>query len=160
MKKVLFLLMAMIAFGFQSVNAQESIKIVTGHPDLKIKVTRCAASGKTVVLDLTVTNVGDSDIPDFKVHGSGYATKIYDDQGNIYEGYDKPIKVKIANREYTTESQEIKLVAGVPFKLSYLISEVSPQAETLVLVEPDIYCPSWSINKDIVKLRNIPIARD
>ena len=157
MKKVLFLLMTMIVFGFQRINAQDAIKIVTGHPDLKIKVTRCVASGKNVVLDMTVTNMGDTDAPEFGVHGSNWATKIYDDQGNIYE---KDIKVKIANKDYTTDRYFIKLVAGVPFKFSIMVSEVSPQAESFVLVEPDIYCEFWSINKDTVKLRNIPISRE
>ena len=159
MKKILLFLAAMFAFGFQSVNAQDAIKIVTGHPDFKMKVSRCEASGKNVVLDLTVTNVGDTDIPQFQVSGGSHFTKFYDDQGNIYEG-GRFIKVKIANKEYTNEFQEIKLVSGVTYKLSYIITDVSPQAETFALVEPFVKCASWSITKDTVKLRNIPITRN
>ena len=157
MKKILLILMAMFAFGIQNVSAQDGIKIVTGHPDFKLKVTRCAASGKTVVLDMLVTNVGDSDIEQFKVHGSGYETKVYDDQGNIY---DSNVSVKIANKQYTTGAIEIKLVAGVPTKYSLMIENVSPQAETLVLVEPDIWIPAWKTTYKTVKIRNIPITRE
>lgn len=158
MKQLLFILTTLFVFGWQAVNAQEKpIKIVTGHPDFKMKVTRCASSGKTVVLDMVITNLSDNDIDDFRVHGSSYATKVYDDQGNIYEN---DISVKIANKEYTTGCHAIKLVSGVPFKFSIMIPNVSIQAETLVLVEPDVYCTAWKITKDVVKLRNIPITRD
>ena len=126
-------MVAFIALGFQAISAQEiPIKIVTGHPDFKLKVTRCVASGKTVVVDMVVTNLGDNDVERFKVHGSGYATKAYDDQGNIY---DSDINVKIANKPYTTGAHEIKLVSGVPTKYSIMISNVSLQAESLVLIE-------------------------
>lgn len=158
MKKVLFVLMTLFVFGLQNVSSQEKpIKIVTGHPDFKLKVTRCAASGKTVVLDMVVTNMGDSDVDQFKVHGSGYATKVYDDQGNIY---DSDINVKIANKQYTTGAHLIKLVAGVPTKYSLMIGNVSPQAEMLVLVEPDIWVPTWKTELNTVKIRNVPITRD
>lgn len=158
MKKILLILMAIFAFGIQNLSAQDGIKIVTGHPDFKLKVTRCAASGKTVVLDMVVTNLSDSDIEQFKVHGSrGYSTTAYDDQGNIY---DTDVSVKIANKQYTPYAIEIKLVAGVPTKYSLMIENVSPQAETLVLVEPDIYVPAWKITNKTVKLRNIPITRE
>ena len=158
MKKILFTLMAIFALGLQNVNAQDRpIKIVTGHPDFNLKITRCVASGKTVVLDMVVTNLGENDIDLFKVHGSNYATKVYDDQGNIY---DSNINDKIANKQYTTGSIEIKLVAGVPTKYSLMIENVSPQAETLVLVEPDIWIPAWKTVNSTVKLRNIPITRE
>ena len=157
MKKIIMILMAIFAFGLQKTYAQDGIKIVTGHPDFKLKVTRCAASGKNVVLDMVVTNLSDNDIERFKVHGSEYATKVYDDQGNIYE---EDINVKIANKQYTTDAYEIKLVAGVPTKYSLMIANVSPQAETLVLVEPDIWVPEWKIDLNTVKIRNVPITRE
>ena len=157
MKKIIMFLMAIFAFGLQKTCAQDGIKIVTGHPDFKLKVTRCAASGKNVVLDMVVTNLSDNDIERFKVHGSEYATKVYDDQGNIYE---EDINVKIANKQYTTDAYEIKLVAGVPTKYSLMIANVSPQAETLVLVEPDIWVPEWKIDLNTVKIRNVPITRE
>ena len=157
MKKIIMILMAIFAFGLQKTYAQDGIKIVTGHPDFKLKVTRCAASGKNVVLDMVVTNLSDNDIERFKVHGSEFATKVYDDQGNIYE---EDINVKIANKQYTTDAYEIKLVAGVPTKYSLMIANVSPQAETLVLVEPDIWVPEWKIDLNTVKIRNVPITRE
>ena len=148
----------MFAFGLQNVNAQNKpIKIITGHPDFNLKITRCVASGKCVVLDMVVTNLGENDVEEFKVHGSDYATKVYDDQGNIY---DSDINVKIANKQYTTGAISIKLVSGVPTKYSLMIDNVSPRAETIVLVEPDIWIPAWKTVNSTVKLRNIPITRE
>lgn len=158
MKKILLIMMAMFAFGLQNVNAQDKpIKIVTGHPDFSLKITRCVASGKNVVLDMVVTNLSDNDVECFKVHGSSYATKVYDDQGNIY---DSDIDVKIANKQYTTGTIEIKLVAGIPTKYSLMIANVSQKAQYLVLVEPDIYVPAWKTVNSTVKIRNVPITRE
>ena len=66
MKKILLILVAMFAFGIQNVSAQDApLKIVTNHPDFNIKVKRCAASGKTLVIDLIATNTGSEDINEF-----------------------------------------------------------------------------------------------
>lgn len=160
MKKnlILTLLSILVAFATPQKMIAQNIKIVTGHPDLKIEVLRCAASGPNVVLDLMVTNTGYEDVKDFKVHGSGYATKFYDNLGNIYEN-GHSIEVKIANKEYTVEYHLIKLVAGLPTRLSYIVHNVSPRATSFALIEPDIWSPDWSINKETVKIRYVPITR-
>ena len=86
MKKILLILMAMFAFGLQNVSAQDGIKIITNHPDFKIKVKRCAASGKTVVIDLILTNEGTNDIEGVYVCGGAWdCSEAYDDEGNIYK---------------------------------------------------------------------------
>ncbi len=57
MKKLLLILMAMFAFGIQNVSAQDApLKIVTNHPDFNIKISRCVANGKTVIIDLLLIN--------------------------------------------------------------------------------------------------------
>ena len=94
MKKILLIMMAMFAFGIQNVCAQDAIKIVTNHPDFKIKVKRCAASGKTVYIDLILNNTGYNDVEGLAAWGSGgNASEAYDDEGNIYR--DNSIKVKV-----------------------------------------------------------------
>lgn len=132
-------------------------RIVTGHPDFKIEIKRCAASGTNVVLDLVVTNVGGSDVKQFRVHGGTYSTKLYDNLGNIYE---RDIYVKIANKEYTDYQYEIRLVSGLATNFSILVKDVDQRATSFVLVEPDIYSTDWGITKETVKLRNIPITRE
>ena len=91
MKKILLILMAMFAFGIQNVCAQDApLKIVTNHPDFKIKIKRCAASGKTVVLDLILMNEGVNDVEGVMAFGgqgrwTWSCAEAYDDEGNIYQ---------------------------------------------------------------------------
>ena len=132
-------------------------RVVTGHPDFKIEFNRCVASGTNVVLDLVVTNTGATDVKQFKVHGSEYQTKLYDNLGNIYE---KEVYVKIANKEYTTWGHDIRLVSSLPTSFSILIKDVDPRATSFALVEPDVRSSDWGITYETVKLRNIPITRE
>ena len=58
MRKFFIFLMAVFAFALQYSYAQDApLKIVTNHPDFKIKIDRCAASGSTVVLDMLFINL-------------------------------------------------------------------------------------------------------
>jgi len=156
-QKTLLLLFAMITvFAVPQKSLAQTTKIITGHPDFKLEIVRCAASGTNVVLDMIVTNTGYEDVRQFKVHGSNYATKFYDNLGNIYEDN---IEVKIANKEFTHDAHEIRLVAGLPTRFSIIVKNVSSRATSFALVEPDIWVPDWGINLETVKIRNIPITR-
>lgn len=160
MKKILLILMAMFAFGSQNINAQDApLKIVTNHPDFNIKVKRCAANGKTVVLDLILKNEGTSDVRVDNV-GVYYYSEAYDDEGNIYQRGD--LYVKVANRaEYRYESGDFMIPTGVPMKLSIQINNVSASAESIARLSLCVNCPVWGLNNQkLVKFSNIPISRD
>lgn len=152
--------MAMFAFGIQNVSAQDApLKIVTNHPDFNIKVKRCAASGKTVVLDLILNNEGTNDV---KV-GNVFVycdSEAYDDEGNIYQGND--LKVKVANRpNYGGNSGDFMIPTGVPMRLSIQINNVSTSAESIARLSLFFDCPVWGLNnKKLVKFSNIPITRN
>lgn len=156
--------MMIFVFGSHSMYAQDAIKIVTNHPDFKIKVKRCAASGKTVVLDLTLSNVGANDIEGITAYGNGRWTwsyaEAYDDEGNIYGR--ENIKVKVANKpDYRGESGEFNIPVGVPIRLSIQINNVAPTAESLARFKIVFTCTAWGLNGDKpVKISNIPISRD
>jgi len=168
MKKILLIMMAMFAFGLQNVSAQDApLKIVTNHPDFKIKVKRCAASGKTLVLDLILLNEGTNDVENIRVHGgiapSGWgAAEIYDDEGNIYR--EDKILVKVANDKkwgvYSTS--RFNIPTGVPIKLSVQVNDFSLSAENIARMKLFVDCPVWGINNrdKPVKFSNIPITRD
>ena len=167
MKKVLFLLMAMIAFGFQSVNAQDGMKIVSNHPDFKIKVKRCAASGKTVVIDLILTNMGSQDVENLTVYGGSdwgnpKVSEAYDSEGNVHKG--GSLRVKLANApSYTdnNESQSIDLLPEVPVRMSVKIDGVPISAESFPRLKLYFNCEKWGLNYDkMVVIRNIPISRN
>lgn len=162
MKKVLLILMAMFAFGLQNVSAQDGIKIVTNHPDFKIKVKRCAASGKTVIIDLILTNLGTSDIESIEGWGgTGRFSEAYDDEGNIYQ--QTSIKVRVANREnYEAYScGKFKIPVDVPIRYSVCLENVPTSVESISRLSLEFKCEKWGLNENkLVKLSNIPISRD
>ena len=159
MKKVLLIMMAMFAFGLQNANAQDApLKIVTNHPDFKIKVKRCAASGKTVIIDLVLNNEGTNDITIGDVFAMGWSEAI-DDEGNIYSD---DIKVKVANRgSYSGNTGGFLLPTGVPMKLSIQINNVPSSAENIARLFLRVDCYAWGLGNDKkVKFNNIPISRE
>ena len=162
MKKILLILMAMFAIGLQNVSAQDAIKIVTNHPDFKIKVKRCAASGKTVIIDLILTNGGINDIEKINLYSRGLwvCSEAYDDEGNIYNCDN--IKMKVANRpNYDSSTGEFSIPTGVPMKVSICIEGVPQSAENIARLKLFFDCPKWGLNGDKpVRINNIPISRD
>ena len=161
MKKVLLFLVAMFTFGLQNISAQDGIKIVTNHPDLKIKVKRCAASGKTVILDLVLNNVGVNDVEDVLVNGGSNGSEAYDDEGNIYQS--GALKVRVANRtEYDSgNTGYFSIPAGVPMKLSVSIEGVPQSAESIARLKLIFHSSAWNLDRDKpVRINNIPISRD
>lgn len=162
MKKILLILMAMFAFGLQSVNAQ--MKIVSGHPDFKVKVSRCVASGKSVIMDLVFQNIGSNDVQDVTVIGSyNGASEAYDSEGNIYKGQDTDIEIKIANAPgYDChESSRFLIPTDVPIKCSVRINGVPNNAESISRLLLIVNCPAWGIGWDNkLKITNVPISRN
>lgn len=133
-----------------------NVKVVTGHPDFKITLTRCIANDKTVLLEMTLLNVTDND-EELNVNAGYRDVKFYDNLGNIYEG--KNVKVKLANHEYTNYNDNMNFVSNMPVKVSYMISDVSLNATEFVLADIRTYIPGMNVTGNIVKLRNIPIER-
>lgn len=159
MKKFLFIMMAIFAFGLQNASAQDApLKIITNHPDFQIKIKRCAASGKTVILDLILNNLGVNDIEDIEVHGS--KSEVYDNEGNIYQGNN--IKVKVANRpNYNWTTGTFNIPTGVPMRLSISIEGVPQAAESIARLKLIVLCDKWGLNGDKpVRFMNIPITRN
>jgi hypothetical protein len=160
MKKIVMIFMAMFAFGIQNVSAQDApLKIVTNHPDFNIKISRCVANGKTVIIDLLLINEGTNDVEGLYVGGGHNGTEAYDNEGNIYVS---GLKVKIANRpEYSSSQSGFNIPAGVPMKLSISIDGVSQSAESIARLKIRIDCQAWGINSNKpVRISNIPITRN
>ena len=161
MKKFLLIMMAIFAFSFQSANAQDGIKIVTNHPDFKIKVKRCAASGKTVIIDLILTNEGTNDVEGINGGGGWNYSEAYDDEGNIYNH--GSLKVKVANREMYDEqgSGMFNIPVGVPMKFSVRIEGVPQSAESIARLKLAFYYGGWGLdNSKPIRISNIPISRN
>lgn len=154
-------MMAMLTFAFQGLQAQAPMKIVTNHPDFKIKVKRCAASGKTVVIDLILTNEGATDVEEIEGNGGCWGSEAYDNDGNIYQG--ETIKVRVANRQHYScqSSGRFKIPVDVPMRFSILIENVPASTESIARLSLLFVCGKWGLNdQKLVKFTNIPISRD
>ena len=149
MKKVLFLLMAMFAFGFQSVNAQDNpMSVSTGNPDVKVKVLRCVASGDNVYIDMTITNMTGEDFEVYAVaKGNGCNTIIYDDEGNEYDS--ERVKIRFGTDEYETGHLYKNIIADVPMKFQ--------KTQYFSVVRPFMECGKVPFK---IQIKNLPITRD
>lgn len=144
--------------------------IVTNHPDLTIKVKRCVAKGRNVIIDLVAINDGVDDVGGFKIAPA--ITTAYDDDGNVYKGKNGAIGVKTANQSrytlqsnaFADETPDTKLIPGVPVKISVLIPNFSKEASNIALLELGVVCRKWDMPFDWnagqrVVVRNIPVNR-
>lgn len=170
MKKVILLMMAMFAFGLQNVSAQDApMKIVTGDPDLKVKVTGCSANGESVFIDLILINMSEKDVGS-SIMGSTFDgdrqyTEAFDDQGNRYfrnSIYKDVISFKVANQNsYIPNVSDFPLPSEVPVKLRIRIEDFSEKAESITKFRLLMYCNALGLNaKNSIVIRNIPISRN
>lgn len=138
----------------------KGMTLISGNPDFKVKVTRCEASGKTVVLDMVFENVGPRDVD---VEFQPYRWLLaYDDEGNKYGDNDGKVKLFLAGRELS----RIQLPTDVPLKARVQIEGVPMSAQVLKRVDIYWYCPDWGgnamggSNGKMIKMTNVPISRD
>lgn len=160
MKKISTLMLFLCAALFAAAQTQ----IVTGHPDFKVKVTRCAASGKTVVLDMVFTNVSETDVEDWGIALNGNAinlwnkeSNVYDSEGNIYKG--NALAIKVSNYDYRGYFYGLKMISDVPMKVSLQIKGVPETVESLARVDLVVNIPLFNVGSTPVKIKNIPISR-
>ena len=158
MKKILLILMAMFAFGIQNVSAQDAIKIVTGHPDLKFQIKRCVAQGKIVIIDMTITNNTENDIDVLMGETNCGPTVVYDSEGNTYDDWHKK-PIKVGNKNFF-ENFRGKLISGVPVKVQLKIQDFSEKAESIARLDFMFWSDQLNLGcSHAVIIRNIPVTR-
>lgn len=151
------------ALSGESSFAEEAFRIITNHPDFKIKVLRCEASGSTCVIDMIFENIGSQDV-NIKIYGGDWlnSTSVaYDDEANKYNGQN--FLVAIANHGLTYYYQEIDLPAGIPLKARVQIEGVKASVRMFRRIDLNIQCDSWGLDGykgKMVKLFNVPISRE
>lgn len=147
----------------ESSSVGDAFRIITNHPDFKIKVLRCEASGSTCVIDMIFENIGSQDV-NITIYG-GYwnnSTSVaYDDEANKYS--DQNFLVAIANHGLTYYYQKIDLPADIPLKARVQIEGVKASARMFRRIDLNIRCDSWGIDGykgKTVKFFNVPISRE
>ena len=141
---------------------QGGFRIVTGHPDFKIRVLRCETSGSTCVIDIVLTNTGSSDV---KVDlCGGYwrdASIAYDDEGNTYQS--DRFLVGYGSSSPRQSGYEFVLPAGVPIKAKIQIEGLASSATYFPRLDLVANCETWGLNYyrgKVVHMYNIPISRE
>ena len=123
----------------------EGTKIVTHHPDLKIKLRRCEVNGKTCVIDLIMENLG-SDTESFA----------NDDEANRYT-----FSVQVTGRDLNYYSTKIELLNNVPIKARIQIEGVESAATMFKRIHLATRCESFGLyTSKPITFYNIPISRD
>lgn len=134
-----------------------AFKLVTNHPDFKIKVRRCEASGKTCVIDLIIENVGSTDVTMLVSYHSSYMIA-YDDEANQYTN----MKLSLGSTEWINSGGSYRtLMAGIPVKARIQIEGVAESATMFRRLDWKMQCEAWGLNlSKPIKFINLPISRE
>ena len=165
MKKVICFIIALLTMPFVAQgetpnSAVQQTKIVTNCPYLKVSIVKCVANGKTVILEMKMTNMSGNDANDVSLYCVRDVIQAYDDQGNIYEN--GAVALKFANKEFVSSSgARYDFLADVPVRVTVRFEGVSTIAEALARVtirfqDHDVLGLKYSTP---ITLRNIPITR-
>lgn len=134
MKRLFFIIMATFAISL-SANAQ--VKIETPHPDLGVKISRCAYANGTVVIDMVITNFGQDEMVQFYTSSTVAYLTAYDDEGNMYTPQNSKMQLGIISQGLKGFS-EFVLPSEVPLKFRVELQNISTKATKLSLIKMPI----------------------
>lgn len=160
---VLFAFLSCLNYGAFA----QGMKIVSPHPDLKFKITRCEAAGNTVIIDFIIENVSPRDV-DLRLNSgqhrnlSGGRTVAYDDEGNKITG--NRFKVQLADSKLIDwgEANEI-LPSEIPIKGRFQLEGVPETANSFKRIDVDINSDALGIpmgTEKRLRITNLPIYRE
>lgn len=117
MKKISFFALFMLL----SLGIEAQVKVVSPHPDIKVKFLRCIESGGNAVIEFTVNNLSNQD-KEFNLSSCcGYSTS-YDDEGNLYEDANIQISDRIG------PAISIVFPSNIPVKCKLHIEKIQPNS--------------------------------
>ncbi|MFI3278044.1 MAG: hypothetical protein SNH13_03995 [Rikenellaceae bacterium] len=153
MKRLFLAAIAVMITAF-SVNAQ--VKIESPHPDLGIKVTRCAYANGTVVIDMLITNFGTEE----RIISSFRQVSAYDDEGNMYNGSTSKIEMGVTNTGLDN-GFDVVFPQDVPLKFRLQIDKISVNASKFALLKFGVESHgSMSLKTDKpIQFRNLEWAK-
>ena len=158
MKKILITIIITFGIILPSIAQTSGMKIVTGNPDFKIKITRCEASGKTVVIDMIWENISSQDVKIGIYADWDNMTFAWDDEGNKFAGRD--ISASIANGPLKGLCEDI-LPAEIPIRVKLKIENVPESATMFRRIDLTVRCDKWGLDHTKpVRITNLPINRE
>ena len=155
MKKLIFLT---IGLFFGAISSFAQVKCVSPNMDFNFSYKRCFVSGNTVVIDLTVTYLGNG-TREFCV---GIGSRVFDDEGNVYCGYGdyrSRVRFDLGNTGESDNSCRLDIESGVPVKLRIFVSDVSKFATSFPKIVLSGYFGDHRGYHSIT-ISNVPIPRN
>ncbi len=131
--KKLFLVAVAALISVFSANAQ--VKIESPHPDLDIKITRCAYANGTVIVDMVITNFGN----DEKLRLGCNEVLAYDDEGNMYDGHlrsqtNTKVTMGLMSVKSLYTHSEALYPQDIPLKFRLQLENISSNASKFALL--------------------------
>ncbi len=156
MRKVLFIFALMLGLGFftQPIVANGGLKANSEIEGLEVKVKTCHADANgNVIVSFTLKNVAFNEVIKYGVRG--YASEVYDDEGNLYNGEGV---LKVSDSKGIFENWcDAKLPKNVPMKYKLKIPGVDSSASNLSMVRIFLYNTG---SCGYVCFENVPILRE
>lgn len=160
-KKLCLIVVLMVMCGISALGQTNGMKIVSVHPDLKIKIIRCEAVAKTAIIDFVFENVGNNDVGirlSAQTFGS-LASAAYDDEGDVYSG-SRAFQVKLGKSGMEEYYVDHTLPAGIPIKGQIKIEGLSESATLFRRIDLLIESGLWGGDLKTIKITNVPISRE
>lgn len=123
----------MMLLSTMAFSAKAQVQVQSPHPDLSIKVTRCAMANDIVIIDMVMTNFGKDVKTDIRVNN----ISAYDDEGNSYTM--KSAKIKWGLISEGINNGNFTLPREIPLKFRLQIEGVDSNASKFVLLKFPIF---------------------
>lgn len=131
----------------EETSGEKPMKIESVHPDLKVRVTRCVAAQKMVMVTMEITDMADQDV---RLEFSPWWCSAIDDAGNEHEAH---------LYSQGEEQRFYNLVSDVKKKVEIRINDVPTSVESIARIVLPIDGSSFFPKGNII-IRNVPIDRD
>lgn len=127
MRKLLFTLLTLC---FASFGAMAQVRVESPHPDLEVKITRCAYATGTVVIDMLITNFGAEE----RICFNQNQISAYDDEGNLYNINNSKIILGVTNMGLSTRP-EVVFPQDIPLRFRVQLDKISANASKFSLLK-------------------------
>lgn len=125
-------------------------QIVSPNPDIEIQVTRCIASGSSVIIDFTLTNYVQDAYIEFLYRSS----TTYDDLGNQYSSF------RCAAGNDSDWKEKALFPKEIPVKCRIWIENLQNNATSFKRINLAAYSPDLKLtSKQPIIFYNLPITR-
>lgn len=146
------------------INIRAQVYVSSGHPQMDVVAKRAFVMGEQACIDLLIT-VHNSWSSVVFTNGSGpkYASSIFDDEGNLYEGqYEHASRGIGFNYDGQTYGYQgwLKVVKDVPRKIRIMVKGIDEYATEFTSISLPYMGDASSNNEAKIVIKHLPLRRD